>query len=135
MTRKDGTLATTFRLSMTNPSYEGLFTTSGLNENEYQILKNKKAIISEEEFYHPLYTTSFVKSAKFLKEQANKLGEIQFAGAWTSSTDETQETAILGAYAAILDVVKFEKRNKNEKELDFLKYWKNVLPKLRYYFP
>lgn len=131
MTRKDGTLATTFRFSMTNPKFGDLLTTSGLNDAEYQMLKNKNAIIAEENFYHPLYTTSFVKSAKVLRKEANKLGNIQFAGAWTSATDETQETAIIAAYGAILDILKKE----NEKDLGFLNYWKNELPKLNQFFP
>lgn len=135
MRRNDGSLATTFKFSMTNPNYGDLITTSGLTDKEYQVLKDKNAIIAEEDFYHPLYSTYFVKSAKILKQEANKLGNIQFAGAWTSTTDETQETAIIAAYSAILDILKFDRKKENEKEFLFLKNWKKALPTLRFYFP
>lgn len=130
MKRKDGSLATTFRLSMTNSKYGDLFTTSGLNDGEYQSLKNKNVVIAEENFWHPIYTTSFVKNAQILKREANKLGDIQFAGGWTSTTDETQETAFIAAFSAILDILKKE----DKKDLEFLRYWKKELPKLNFFF-
>lgn len=124
--RSDQTLITTMKLSQIDKKFGKLLLTSGLTDNEYTDLKLTNKIIAEEIFYHPKYVTTFFETVSELKKESLLQDGPYFAGGWTHVGDETQETAAMSGYQAVLDLLKND---------DSLKIWKKHFKKLREYFP